>query len=792
MPDTGWVSPASVTTDDNGSSSPSWSNPGNILSDDDSYATVSGLRSGSVKSDYLIAEFASFNIPTHASNIRVAVRVRHKKSGAQYSAARIGQYVFGYPVFGLSVKSGTTSLRADLGENFADTEVAEVFGGEDNALWSDYYGEQTTEITVAMVNSGEMAVSLYVANANDFSTTAYIDQVEMKVWYDEDVSTTYLSEHIQGSSVLSGNAIEITFLSESITGTSTLSGTLGGELSGHIQGLSIISGDPVYYDPASATTTYLSEHITAGSIIQGKTDDEYFPVLVWDNAAGGVSGRIVLDIDESVSVSGVNAVQLFEMLDFDIENELEFTVGLEDEYIKGEFGFFFPSEGVLRFQLLDLDHANKVFKLFRDGVNSVEIIRNNDGRLLFKGKQDKKSLEYDHVTGTVIATFLAYIDADRAIKNGSNVIDEVFLNEVFGYDVAFDGDSKHASQWIRVTYVFEKLLEFCGATSVEFGNFNRLLTSFILETTNDTNNDISGVGWQNDGALTFSEWLAATDANLLFDRMLVYKEMLFQTGDYLSVGASNIVDLIENMASWFSAILGVDATGKGYVVPTYVQEGVVSINDGDIISCRVKSYLDKVANVVGIGHIKLGALNPDPGQCFTNYGDYPGGDIRYDADGLHNGTLYNHSTLFEVSSSGQTVLKAFFPVRPNAGRIRGDEAGAFGYTAGSDPVTHDNDLLCVMHVGSERGWNVGGSRGFYIDGDNSYILAVSEKYYEFREVDREIYELDLALVDLEMINLYKLATDSVYGPDVLLRPILIKTNYTTGRTIMEAINVTRV
>lgn len=792
MPDTGWVSPASVTTENNGSSSPAWSNASNILADDNNYATVSGLRNGNTPSDYLIAQFDSAGVPAYATNIRVGVRVRHKRSDGNHHAARIGRYVYGFQINGLSVWSGDVALRSDIGELFATTEVAEVFGGDDNSLWTDYFGEQTTEITAAMVNSGEMKVRLYVANANDFATTAYIDQVELRFWYDEDVSTTELSEHIQGTSTVSGDPIETTHLSEHIQGSSTVSGTLGGELSGHIQGTSVVSGEPVYYDPGSVTTTYLSEHIQGTSIVEGKTDDEYFPVLVWDNTAGAVSGRIALDIDESVSVAGVNAAQLFEMLDFDAENEIELSVGLESEYIEGEFGFFFPSEGVLQFRVLNLDDGNKVFRLFRDGVSGVEIVRNNDGRLLFKGKQDKKSLEYDHVTGTVIATFLAYVDADRDIKSGSNVIDEVFLDEVFQHDVSMSGDSKHASQWIRVKYVFEKLLEFCGATSVEFGNFNRLLTSFILETTNDTNNDISGVGWQNDGALTFSEWLVATNENLLFDRMLVYKEVLFQTGDYLSVGASNVVDLIENMASWFSAVVGVDATGKGYVVPTYVQEGTLSLDDEDIISCRVQSYLDKVANVVGIGHIKLGELNPDPGQCFTTYGEYPGGNIRYDADGLHNGTLYNHSTLFEVSSTGDKVLKAFFPVRPDVGKIRGDEAGGFGYTAGSDPVTHDDDLLCVMHVGSERGWNVGGSRGYYIDGDNSYILAVAEKYYEFRKVDREIYELELALVDLEMINLYKLAADSRYGPDVLLRPILIQTNYTTGKTIMEAINVTRV
>lgn len=798
MPDTGWVAPSSVSTENNtllsGQSSRSWSNPGNILSDDDAYASAYNLAGGNYSTHWLIASFASFELPSYASNLRVAVRVRHKKDSGEHHAASINEVTYYFPPYygdtgpGLFVRHNGTYLLGGVGAPFATTEVAEIFGGDDNALWEELYGT----FTVAMANSGDVDVRLTVTNGNSFATDVFIDQVEMKIWYDVDVTTTELSAHISATSTVSAAALETTGLSEHIQGFTTIQATLGEELSVHIQGSSTVSGDPVYYDPASVTTTDLSWHIDALSVLSAKTDDEYFPVLVWDNDSGAVPGRIALDVDESVSVSGVNAVQLFEMLDFDIENELEFTVGLEDEYVKGEFGFFFPSEGVLQFNLLDPTSGDKVFKLFRDGVNGVEIVRNNDGRLLFKGKQDKKSLEFDHLTGTVTATFLAYVDADRAIKSGSNVIDEVFLNEVFGYDITFSGDSKHASQWVRVTYVFEKLLEFCGATSVEFGNFNRLFTSFILETVNDTNNTVSAVGWQNDGALTFLEWLAATGANLLFDKMLVYKEILFQTGDYLSAGASNIVDLIDNMAAWFSAVVGVDSTGKGYVVPTYVQDWTALIADADVISCRVKSYLDKVANVVGIGHVKMGKMNPDPGQCFLSDGEYPGGNIRYDADGLHNDSLYNHSTLFEVSSSGDEVLKAFFPVRPDAGIIRGDEAGGFGYTAGSDPVTHDNDLLCVMHVGSERGWNVGGSRGFYIDGDNSYILAVSEKYYEFREVDREIYELELALVDLEMINLYKLASDSVYGPDVLLRPILIQTNYTTGRTIMEAINVTRV
>lgn len=791
MPDTGWISPASVTTEDNGSSSPAWSNSSNILSDDNNYATVSGLRSGSPYSDWLIAQFNSFNIPAFATNIRVGVRVRHKKASGQYTSARIGYYAYGFPIYGLSVRHNTDGLRGDLGEYFSDSEVAEVFGGDDNSLWNQYYGEQTTEITVAMINSGNMKVHLYVNNGNDISSTAYIDQVEMKVWYDEDVSTTELTENISGGSTVSGDVIEKTHLSEQVQSVSTVNGTLGAELSGHIQGVATVSGDPVYYDPGSVTTTELSEQIAGGSIVEGKTDDEYFAVLVWDNDDGAVPGRIALDVDESVSVSGVNALRLFEMLDFDGDNELEFSVGLESEYIEGEFGFFFPSEATVSFKTIDLDDGDKVFKLFRDGVDGIEILRNNDGRKLFKGTQDKKSLEYDYVTGTVTATFLAYVDADRPIKSGSNVIDEVFLDEVFQYDVSMSGDTRHASQWVRVKYVFERLLAFCGASEVEFGNFNRLFTSFLLETPNDSGNTWTATGWQNDGALTFSEWVAATDANLLFDRLLVYKEMLFQTGDYVSVGASDVVDLVVNMASWFSAIVGVDATGKGFVVPTYVQEGAEALDDEDIISCGVKSYLDKVSNVVGVGHVKQGELSPDPGQCFIA-SVATGSNVRYDADGLHNGSLYNHSTLFEVSNTGEKVLKAFFPVRPDIGKIRSDEAGGFGYTAGTDPVTHDDDLLCVMHLGSEVGWNVGGSRGYYIDGDNSYILSVAEKYYEFRKVDREIYELELALVDLEMINLYKLSSASRYGPDVLLRPILIQTNYTTGKTIMEAINVTRV
>lgn len=785
MPDTGWIAANSVSTENNGSNSPSWSNTSNIYSDDNSYASVSGLRSGSVQSDFLIAGFPSISIPAYATNIRAAVRVRHKKSGAQYSSARIGYLYYGFVLPGIFLICDGTVNREGYGELFADTESAEVFGGDSDSLWE--YAPNS--MTVSGISSG-VTVKLFVYNGNDVSTTAYVDQIEVKFFYDADVSYTEVEADFVALSSVTAEVLSLSFGEAEMAVSAVLDASVYGEVSVSFSAVSALSAEPVYYDAESVSITDVSVGFLASGSMSAVATIDYIPILVWDNDDGLVSGRIQLDID-AVTLGGLSSLDLHDMLDYDIKEDLEFSVGLESDYLTGEFGFFLPSESIFTFAVREETVRAVIFKLFRNGCSGITVTRSSDSRLLFRGSLDKESVSFDHQTMMISATFVAFVDADKSIKSGSNDLDADFLQEVFGYDVSWSGDSLHASRWMKVRYAFEQMLSVYGATSVEFGNFNRLFTAFVLETTADTNNVLSPAGWQNDGAQTFSEWLAASDANVLFDRLLIYKEMLFQVGDYSTLGASTLVDVLTLLAGWMTAVCGIDATGKGYVVPTFAQDGNTVIDDDDIVSCVVKGFLPKVGNIIGIGFSFPGNLDPDPGQCFVSSREYPGGYARYDADGLHNVNLYNHLALYQVTLSGEEVMKAFFPVSPEYGSIRDDWVTGFGYSDAGLDVTHDDDLLSVYHVGSETGWNVGGSRGYYIDGDYSFCVAVSERYYEFRGQDREIYELSLARVDLEMINLYKLESGSRYGSDVLLRPILIRTNYSKGITYMEAIDVTR-
>jgi len=785
MPDTGWIAANSVSTENNGSNSPSWSNTSNIYSDDNSYASVSGLRSGSVYSDFLIAGFPSISIPAYATNIRAAVRVRHKKSGAQYSAAVIGYDFYGTPVPGLFLRCNGENVRGGVGELFADSEVAEIFGGDSDALWAFVY----EALTVSDIAAG-VEVKLFVMNGNDVYTTAYIDQIEVNFFYDAEVSYTEVEADIVAVSFASAEVASFSFAEAAMAAASVLDASVYGEVSASFSAVSAVSAEPVYYDPEAVLVLDVASGFVASGSMSAVATLDYIPVLVWDNDDGLVSGRIQLDID-AVTIGGLSSLDLHNMLDHEIKEDLEFSVGLESDYLTGEFGFFLPSEAVFTFAVREEAVRSVIFKLFRNGCSGITVTRSSDSRLLFRGSLDKESVSFDHQTMMISATFVAFVDADKSIKSGSNDLDTEFLEEVFGYDVSWSGDSLDDSRWMKVRYAFAQMLSVYGATSIEFGNFNRLFTAFVLETTADTNNVLSAAGWQNDGAQTFSEWLAASDANVLFDRLLIYKEMLFQVGDYSTMGASTLVDVLTLLAGWMTAVCGIDATGKGYVVPTFAQDGNTVIDDDDIVSCVVKGFLPRVGNIIGIGFSYPGNLDPDPGQCFVSNREYPGGYARYDADGLHKGNLYNHLTLYEVTLSGEEVMKAFFPVSPEYGSIRDDWVTGFGYSDAGLDVTHDDDLLSVYHVGSETGWNVGGSRGYYIDGDYSFCVAVSERYYEFRGQDREIYEIEIARVDLEMINLYKLESGSRYGSDVLLRPILIRTNYSKGITYMEAIDVTR-
>jgi hypothetical protein len=781
--DTGWIAATSASNADAGSNTPAWSNVANIYSDNNSYATVPGLRSGSTPSDYLTAGFPAIDIPAYATDIRVAVRVRHKKSGATYCSAQIGYYVFGVPIPLLSVLFGGTALRVGFGEPFSTSEVAELFGGDSDALW---YGV-VRDITPTDVAAG-VSVRLRVWNGNDISTTAYIDQVEVKFWYSAETTTTEISADIVAESAVAADIALIEVVSASIEAEVSIEAVMPGEAIARIEASATVTADPVYYDPSEVEVGLCEADLDASAAVFAEVSKNYISVAVWDDS-GLVAGSIQFDLVSGVSVGGVSSQSLHDMLEYDADADLVIAVGIESDYADVEAGFFAPAELSLQFFLKDPSLSPVAFKLFQLGVSGVRVVRNSDARTVAVGRLDRESVVYEFARHSLSASFAVYVDPDERIKSGSSSLDVSRLSQVFGFDISFTGNSLDPSQWLKVKRVFEVLLTSYGADSVEFGNFNRLFTSVVLQTTEDVNNTYSAAGWQNAGSQTFAEWLASATPNILFDRLLVYKEMLFQSGDYSSVGASDLKDVVSNLSKWFLVVWGVDASGKGFVVPSYAQEGEETITDEQVLSCSIKGYLPKIGQAVGIGKVFPGKYNPDPGQCFFT-GGYYYYNLRYDLDAVHYSSLYTHTALYEVTLSGEEVMKVFFPVSPTVGTIRSGMAEAFGYTAASGD-THNGDLKAVWAVGSEVGWNAGGSRGYYIDGDASYIDAVTEKYFEYRRVDREIYEVEILGVDLEMVKLYQLDPTSRYGSGVLLRPIRIQTNYSRGITLMEAVNVSR-
>ena len=159
MSDTGWKSPGTMESiSDYGVP---WSNPNNAKTSDNSY-TVNGGGSAD-GSDILKASNFGFNIPTGATIDGVIISVeRHGTNNISiYTLNQIG-YDIDLPI---------------------PSEDAYASFGSESELWDQ-------ELTPAIVNDSDFYMSASSAGDNSGDWEAYIDHIQMKVYYTETETPT--------------------------------------------------------------------------------------------------------------------------------------------------------------------------------------------------------------------------------------------------------------------------------------------------------------------------------------------------------------------------------------------------------------------------------------------------------------------------------------------------------------------------------------------------------------------------------------------------------------------------
>lgn len=168
--DTGWLSPSSSGEFDDGDTS--WSDAANVYTDNNAYATVS--VSSATTSKYLLAYNFGAAVPAGSTIVGIEIRV-HRKAEVDDSIKDRGVYVH---TNGALVLSGDNKASAAAWD---DSEEEVLYGASDD-FW-------TLGLLPADVNSANFGCAISVEGLLAAEKTAYIDQIEMKIWWTNPIST---------------------------------------------------------------------------------------------------------------------------------------------------------------------------------------------------------------------------------------------------------------------------------------------------------------------------------------------------------------------------------------------------------------------------------------------------------------------------------------------------------------------------------------------------------------------------------------------------------------------------
>lgn len=167
---TDWLSPSASGEFVDGEVS--WSDAANVYTDNNQYATVDVDSDNS--SHYLLAYDFGAAVPAGSTIAGIVVRVRRKASVVDVISDK-GVYLH---TNGALVLSGDNKASAATWDT--DEEVV-LYGAEDD-FW-------TLGLLPADVNNANFGVAIAVQSSLGESRTASIDQVEMKIWWTNPVST---------------------------------------------------------------------------------------------------------------------------------------------------------------------------------------------------------------------------------------------------------------------------------------------------------------------------------------------------------------------------------------------------------------------------------------------------------------------------------------------------------------------------------------------------------------------------------------------------------------------------
>lgn len=175
MSDTGWKSPGTVV-DDSSVGEYSWSNPSNAKASDDNYATAYSDPSAG-DSHYLKATNFGFSIPSGSTIDGILVRIERR-------CPQTKDVIYDKYVKIIKSNGSIGSTNKALATSWGTTDSYFEYGSS-----SDKWGETWTYLDI---NDTDFGVALSVSM--DSGVDAYVDHIQIKVYYTESSGTEVNSE----------------------------------------------------------------------------------------------------------------------------------------------------------------------------------------------------------------------------------------------------------------------------------------------------------------------------------------------------------------------------------------------------------------------------------------------------------------------------------------------------------------------------------------------------------------------------------------------------------------------
>ncbi len=552
--------------------------------------------------------------------------------------------------------------------------------------------------------------------------------------------------------------------------------------------------------------------------------------LVLNDGSAPVSGELRVSVDDSITIGSFSAATFLSSFGLQLST-LVIESGYESDLDDFGLGMITPGALSLTFTVDQAAEPSVGFRYFRQAVTGIALYVNSE--LKISGVIDKNELSYESQDRILSVTTLPFIGSRRQVRSPNGGVDGDLLAIILGesqedyINDPWDGINPYC--WVRIKYAFKKILEYMGATSVEFGDFNRFLSTVRTGNADTVTIGNTYSGWNNSG--TFESWAATAGPNYIFDRLLVNKSMLFgwqdKDGRYPKTSVSTVKDMLDMLTKAFFAVVQISPDGKGYVFPLWGDIPEQEIPDSAVESIAIEGYLPAMLGVAvqswfdGVATTAADENDAYPHAYYTVINQmyfetvYDSevsaviGTVRYNEDDLltirSNVSLFRftnilpegciHQQGLDSLSDDDTVLVLNLPVSTLPA-----EYGYFNLspTISGTVVSGWGFSKTVVSESTHDGWTSTPSTSnlhvvFDILGDSgvmkSYVQKLMELLYDFRKVEREIYTLQLIGTDYVFSKYYTFPDSGQHDSSVLLRPVRISTDYINGKTEMECVNV---